>query len=44
MYSTLEKFIKTKTNGDAKTIDEICSYFKWVKTKRNQILLNYDQV
>ena len=44
MYSTLEKFIKTKTNGDAKTIEEICSYFKWVKTKRNQILLNYDQV
>lgn len=44
MYSTLEKFIKSKTDCDGKTIEEICSYFCLIKTKKNEILLNYDQV
>ncbi len=44
MYSTLEKFIKSKSEIDSKTLQEIISYFKLIKTKRNEILLNYDQI
>lgn len=44
MYSTLEKFIKSKTDINVNTLEEICSYFTLIKTKRNEILLNYNQV
>jgi len=44
MYSILEKFIKDRAETDAEKLQEICSYFKLVKTRRNEILLNYDQV
>lgn len=44
MYSILENFIRGKADIDAEKFQEICSYFKWVKTKRNEILLHYDQV
>lgn len=44
MYATLEKFIKSKMDSDAETIEKICSYFSLIKTNRNQILLNYEQV
>lgn len=44
MYATLEKFLKSKTNLDDKTLQEICSYFSLIKTNRNEILLSYDQV
>lgn len=44
MYSTLEKFLKSKTDFDVKTLEEILSYFTLIKTKRNEILLDYDQV
>ena len=44
MYATLEKFIKSRTDIDLKTLEEICSHFTLIKTKRKQILLNYDQV
>lgn len=44
MYTILEKFIKSKAEIDSNSLEEICSYFTLVKTKRNEILLNYDQV
>ncbi|CAM2863879.1 Crp/Fnr family transcriptional regulator [Flavobacterium frigoris] len=44
MYQTLEKFLKGKTNIDQETLTKICSFFKLIKTKRNELLLNYDQV
>jgi CRP-like cAMP-binding protein len=44
MYSILEDFVKSKGEIDAKPLAEICSYFKCIKTKRNEILLNYHQV
>lgn len=44
MYAALEKFIKSKTNIDVKTLEKICSYFTLIKTNRNDILLHYDQV
>lgn len=44
MYVTLKKIINRKTNIDEETLTKICSYFKLIHTKRNEILLNYDQV
>ncbi|MGV8877550.1 MAG: Crp/Fnr family transcriptional regulator [Sphingobacteriaceae bacterium] len=44
MYAVLEKFIKSRSEIDVKTLGEILSYFTLIKTKRNEILLNYDQV
>ena len=44
MYSTLEKFIKSKTELDEQSLFEISSCFSLVKTKRKEILLNYEQV
>lgn len=44
MYNILENFIKSKTNIDDKTLVKICSFFKLIKTNRNEILLNFDQV
>lgn len=44
MYDTLENFIKSKTDIDVTTLEKIYSYFSLIKTKRGQILLNYDEV
>lgn len=44
MYSTLEKFIKSKTVVDDQTLKRICSCFELIKTNRNEILLSYNQV
>lgn len=44
MYPILEKFIKSKGDIDDQTLEEIFSYFKLVQTKRNEILLSYNQV
>ena len=44
MYLKLEQFIKSKSEIDEETLRKICSCFSLVKTKRNQILLNYDDV
>ena len=44
MYVTLEKFIKARTEIDANTLAEICSYFDLIKTNRNQVLLSFDQI
>ncbi len=39
MYSQLEKYIKTRTAIDEKTLSYICSYFQFKKTKRNEFLV-----
>lgn len=44
MYATLEKFMKTKTDIDADSLQRIVSCFKPLSTKKNEILLNADQV
>ncbi len=44
MHTILKNFIQRKTDCDNQTIEEIASYFTLIKTKRNQILLNFDQV
>lgn len=44
MYKILENFIKSKAEIDPNSLKEICSYFSIVKTKRNEILLNYDEI
>ena len=44
MHTILKNFIQRKTDCDNQTIEEIASYFALIKTKRNQILLNFDQV
>jgi CRP-like cAMP-binding protein len=44
MHATLVKFLKSKVHLDDTSLHEICSYFKLKRTKRNEILLSYDQV
>jgi len=44
MYSTLQKFIKSKADIDDQLLRKISLCFSLVKTKRKEILLNYDQV
>jgi len=44
MYHTLKKFLSSKIEVDAETLIEICSYFKLIKTQRNEILLNYSEI
>lgn len=44
MYCILKNFIKNKTEIDTETLNKICSYFNKVETKRNEILLNYNEI
>lgn len=44
MYSTLKKFIRSKTDIEEEKLDEVCSHFKLIKTRRNEILLSFDEV
>lgn len=44
MFGILEKVLKTKTGVDDITLKKIVSYFKIIHTKRNQILLNSDEI
>lgn len=44
MYAILKSFLKSKTSIDETTLNEICSHFKQIKTKKNEILLHFDQV
>ena len=44
MYSKLKEFINSKGEIESQSLDEICSHFQLLKTKRNQILLSYDQI
>jgi len=44
MYSQLEKYFKTRTEIDDKTLSYICSYFQLKKTKRNEFLLKEGEI
>lgn len=44
MYQILEKFITSRTEISAETLKEICSYFHPISTKRNEILLQYNEI
>jgi len=44
MYSILEKFIRSKNDISLKKIETIKSFFKPITTKRNEILLQYDEI
>lgn len=44
MYSSLKNFIRSKAEIDDQTLEEVCSYFYIIKTKRNEILLDFDQI
>ncbi|KQT27615.1 cAMP-binding protein [Chryseobacterium sp. Leaf405] len=44
MYSILEKFIVSKGEISPARLERIKSCFKLLKTKRNEILIEYDQV
>ncbi len=44
MYATLEKFITSRFKVDAQTLNTIFSCFNLIKTNRNEILLDYNQV
>lgn len=44
MYKILEKFLYRKSNIDPGTVDKITSCFTPLTTKRNQIILEYDQI
>jgi len=44
MYSILEKFILSKGDISPAKLDIITSHFKLLKTKRNEILIEYDQI
>lgn len=43
-YERLQQFIKSKTEIDSETLHYICSFFKNLSTKRNEILLDYSQI
>lgn len=44
MYEDLQAFVSSKGELDVTSIATICSHFDLVLTKRNDILLEYDQV
>ena len=44
MYTQLEKYFKSRTEIDDKTLSYIYSYFKFRKTKRNEFLLKEGEI
>lgn len=44
MFKLLEQYIKSRVNVDDTTLKYIYSHFTRLKTKRNQLLLEYDEV
>jgi CRP-like cAMP-binding protein len=44
MYDQLKKYFQERTQMDEQTLDEICSHFKPLKTKRNEMLLLQGEV
>lgn len=36
MYAILKSFLKSKTSIDETTLNEICSHFKQIKTKKKK--------
>ncbi|MFK5982228.1 MAG: Crp/Fnr family transcriptional regulator [Flavobacteriaceae bacterium] len=43
MYKQLEQYIKEKVSVDKKTLEQITSHFKLIKTDRNEMLCNIGQ-
>ncbi|GAA4027545.1 Crp/Fnr family transcriptional regulator [Flavobacterium cheonhonense] len=44
MYTSLQKFLLSKAPVSSDALETICSCFESLKTKRNQIVLSYDEV
>lgn len=44
MFTVLKTFLKGKMKKDVDSIDYICSHFKSVQTKRNEILIAYHDI
>jgi CRP-like cAMP-binding protein len=44
MYEQLKKYFKDRTKVQEETLDEICSHFKLIKAKRNEMLLIQGEV
>ncbi|MET4083017.1 CRP-like cAMP-binding protein [Pedobacter sp. UYP30] len=44
MFATLTKFLDSKASFSKDQLEEICSFFSQIKTKRNQILLGFEDV
>ncbi|WP_018478882.1 Crp/Fnr family transcriptional regulator [Pontibacter roseus] len=44
MYSLLKDFIQSRKSIDEASLELICSKFEPIKTKRNELLLNYSEV
>ena len=44
MYTLLKKYISSRALNNDEEIDYICSFFKPLKTKRNEILVRYDEI
>ena len=44
MHSLLKNYIKEETGIGEEHLDLICAYFKTIQTKRNQILISFDEV
>lgn len=44
MYELLKKYIQSRSQIQVEQMDLICSYFKPLKTKRNEILVRYDEI
>jgi CRP-like cAMP-binding protein len=43
MYQSLQEFIAGKAPMDNDAMDAICSFFEVISTKRNQVLIHYDE-
>lgn len=44
MYSTLKLFLNKKAEFDTESLEFICLHFKHLKTKRNEILISYNDI
>ncbi|MDP3679945.1 MAG: Crp/Fnr family transcriptional regulator [Flavobacterium sp.] len=44
MYELLKKYINSRIQINDEEINLICSFFKSVRTKRNEILVRYDEI
>ncbi|TDE07738.1 Crp/Fnr family transcriptional regulator [Flavobacterium sandaracinum] len=44
MYTILKKYINSRTQIKDEEVELICSFFKPLKTKRNEILVRYDEI
>ncbi|MEO5909653.1 MAG: Crp/Fnr family transcriptional regulator [Pelobium sp.] len=44
MYKQLEEYFETRTEIDTKTLSHISSYFKFKRTKRNELLLKEGEI